>query len=198
MCHVSKVLAINVSRNAQIGVRCSGAKKCSQMIEINHFCLCIFQPFTISKSYSPMCLSTQGQNVPSRALHLCTAWHAITLYLLKLPITISRIYSLVLLQLLQCLAVHVCPCSEWKTHHIFSLSQAPFGTQLGNHDHWIGMRSFCACEVVRLPKIPIRQSAFKASKEKPIGNQRSWFRRSLMAGEFGRCLCRLNTSTSRR
>ena len=45
--HVSKVLAINVSRNTQIGVWCSGAKKYSQMIDIGNFCLCIFQPFNL-------------------------------------------------------------------------------------------------------------------------------------------------------
>ena len=31
--------------------------------------------------------------VRSRALHLCTAWHAITLYLLRFSVTMSRIYS---------------------------------------------------------------------------------------------------------
>ena len=32
-------------------------------------------------------------HAPSRALHLCTAWHAITLYLLRFSVTMSRIYS---------------------------------------------------------------------------------------------------------
>ena len=38
------VEGISVSRNDQIRVRCSRAKKCSQMIEIDYFCLCVFQP----------------------------------------------------------------------------------------------------------------------------------------------------------
>ena len=46
-CHTSNEIltissAINGSRNVQIGVWCSGAKKCPQMIEIGHFCPCFF------------------------------------------------------------------------------------------------------------------------------------------------------------
>ena len=36
---------------SQIGIRCSGTRKCSQMIEIDYFCLCIFHPFNLPKFY---------------------------------------------------------------------------------------------------------------------------------------------------